>query len=191
MKRMLGLSGALTILFVVFHALFGQVEPTQAQMQATPFELLKFPLGAGVFAGCLGAIWMLRKAKALQPNNEGVVLLQQGRILEAIEKFQDSRDRPSDAIPCLNIGVASLSLWRIPEAISALEEFEKRAKGTFGGVRPELSAQAASSLALAYALSGSEAGSRGATQDGTDNARGPPDRPRTTVVFEVTYEVFI
>jgi hypothetical protein len=80
---------------------------------------------AVVFGGGAFMIWLIvvrtRAQRGAAVNNTGLTLMGEGRIVEALAKFEEAKGLLSSPLPTFNIGMASLWLWRLDEARLALE----------------------------------------------------------------------
>jgi tetratricopeptide (TPR) repeat protein len=89
-------------------------------------------------------LWFRHWSRKYHRMDEGVSLLNEGRTLEALERFQQKRlQNPADPVLAYNIAVAQLQLWRLEETLEELET-AKQKKGPGEGVvaarRPSLEA---------------------------------------------------
>jgi tetratricopeptide (TPR) repeat protein len=154
MGRIVGLWAFLIVLFVVFYNVF-----SSGQSVSLPFGWLVPVLFVVFFA-----FFLRGRLGTAKDHNEGLVLMQQGRYVDALAKFQKARASSRLAMPSAGLGGAYLSMWRISESIAAYEDFLKRSRGiiqTTPGVGPLILA----SLALGKAINGDVAGTRALLDD--------------------------
>jgi hypothetical protein len=128
------------------------------------FGILVVALQATGIAGLLG-IWMplivgvavfpvllIVLRRGYREHNEIRPLLEEGRVLEALSRYEAVRGRMSNPVPLMNIGLCQLLLWRTNDAVQNLELFAKRSSGVFAV--PGGDKVVASQIALAHALLG-------------------------------------
>lgn len=73
---------------------------------------------------------MRRARRTLRINQDGIDLLNRGRLLEAAETFDRAATQSGQGavLASFNAGVARLRLWQLERALTAFENAEKRAK---------------------------------------------------------------
>ena len=151
-------------LFVGFYQYFsvrqgGQAPPAS---EASRAGFTMWATSLAVLAVLIGYVKF--RTRWQKGNNEAVALLNQGRTVEALERFRDVAKKSDNPLPLFNIGVASLQLWRLDEAVRTLQAARK-AQGKLiagTGIHPH----ALQSLALAFALQGKLEESKQALAEG-------------------------
>lgn len=148
MKRII----PLVVLFVVFYVFFSRAPLSEEQRGF---------FGSGLGYGLLGLVFLVvfgitySRTRGWQTAyNEGAALTQQGRTSEVLEKFKVADRKSSWSITSMTLGATSLLLWKVPDAIAAFQEFERRTGRILTPTPEALKQSAYSNLSLAYALSG-------------------------------------
>jgi tetratricopeptide (TPR) repeat protein len=154
MIRRLILGVIFVAIFFVFYAWFGQPQYAQSGPAENGFSLLALVgVSFTVTFFALFLFFLSRNVRATRVHNEGVLLCQQGRVLEALAKFEFARTRLKISLTSMSVGFANLALWRLESAIEALEESQAREKKPMA-VKNGVEDLTASYLSLALALKG-------------------------------------
>jgi hypothetical protein len=170
-KKTLVLWLVLVGLFVFFYVGFRRTAPDGDERPPVALvDFLPWLTVVALFVFFLVFLWL--NSRWLKGHNEGIVLLQQGRAVEALEHFKTARAHTKSALPVLNVGIASLQVWLLPEAISALEEFRTRGGSVMKGGAPGTMPLASAALALAYALRGERARAQAMVAESAGSATG-------------------
>jgi hypothetical protein len=130
-------------LIALFHFVDGSREAVGTLLRRLPYLLLLLWVPLALYF-----LPRYRKSHAL--TDEGLRLLEQGRIVAALEKFEASRPlAKSKVIPTYNIGISRLQLWQLRAAERELSSLEAREDLT-----PQFRAILYAALALVAAMDG-------------------------------------
>ena len=170
-RRTLLLWLVLLILYGLFYLTFSNragapVEPPRPECETSTSQLLlQWAVPVGLFVTVLVLFrWWSRRYHRM---NEGVALLNQGRVLQALESFEKSRGNDSkDPAHTFNIAVAQLRLWRLEQARRGFEA-ARQMKGTGQG---NVAVLAPENEALVAALQGRLGDAEEALQRTTDQS---------------------
>ena len=85
-------------------------------------------LGIGLLGGFI--LWQRRAQRGVATNKEGVALLNQGRLSQALEKFELAAEQTGEgrALMDYNVGLTRLYLWRLEPALEALARASQQLK---------------------------------------------------------------
>lgn len=162
MRFKIGLWLALVLIFFALYRLFLSQQPT-ILFATLPIVFL------GVFV-----FLFVRNLRFVRIHNQGVEFMRQGRVVEALDKFRQARGPLRNSLPSMNIGLACLQMWRVSEAITALHEFQSRARRPLR-MSAGFEMLATANLALAYALKGDEPAARQALSKVSDARETMPE----------------
>ncbi|MGA9523308.1 MAG: hypothetical protein WBV82_17705 [Myxococcaceae bacterium] len=150
MRYALALGGlwlALIVVFVGLYQLFSSGSAPGSESRASALVPLLFL----VFVALL-TVFILRARRGANVNNEGIALLSQGRLTEALSRFEAARPAlRRNPLIYMNLGVTRLALWQLEEAERELEAARKKRLVT------NLSQLVVPQLALTKALQGQAA----------------------------------
>lgn len=130
--RTLGLWGLLIAMFFAMYMLFssqqsgGAVPTRTAAVGGDSVWLAVLVQWLPLVVIFLAFVFWLRvqRRKGI-PHDEGVRFLNQGRYLQALERFAAYRQRePKQAVAAFNTAVARLQLWRLEDALADLQTVE-------------------------------------------------------------------
>jgi hypothetical protein len=150
MKRLLIVWLGAVGFFLVLYVLAGRFLPRSAGTADQPWAVYFVVLFTVVFAFILR-----RNLKGTRIHNDGVALLQRGRLLEALRRFEEARPlMPRSPLVPMNVGTVQLQLWQLDSARRSLEQ--ALTKLGAGPIRPLVVPRIALVEALAGQVEGAE-----------------------------------
>lgn len=130
-------------LIALFHFVPGGQEAVRTFFRRLPYVLLLLCVPLALY-------YLPRYRRSASLTDEGLRLLEQGRVAAALEKFEASRPlAKSKVIPTYNIGSSRLQLWQLQAAERELSSLEAREDLT-----PQFRGIVYAALALVAALDG-------------------------------------
>lgn len=102
------------------------------------------------------AVFVAKARRGLGDNNQASVLLDEGRVLEALALFEKAGKSLRNPLPLVNVARSQLLLWRVHAAAQTLDVFEQRMKRPLNGF-PQGERVGAQIGVLVYALLGKTA----------------------------------